>query len=451
MASPSTATTAPPWSDLLPELLGRIAAFCRRPTDRASFRAACSPWRSAARRHCPPMPLLPWVVLPDGSFLTLSDGDRDLPSAVLPYGFFVKPFGGGPHRLPLPENTACVGSTGSWLALCHTLNSHTLLLHNPFSSMTVPLPDVEAIGARAPPRVFEALKVLMRSTADDIVAVLTRSCSCPFILSSPAKGSWTPEPYAPPFMYIIDVAFLGDKLYGITKAEDLFSFDLTSPHDGQIPKATDAKRVIRHPLDYSGYDVAGWSDIEDEDNQIEEDGLSDSDSYSSDNCYELDSDNEELLINQVPASVDCWFDEDGPSPVDITTIRYLVESCGKMVMVRRQLRIPDDLPRYTRKVEVFEADMDAGVWVPVSDGLGDGGQAIFIGKRFSKCVSTCLYGEGALHDDAIYFMDTGEVFYLRSGTIGPALWLFPPDFCGCHLVVSSRLLVAGIKNNRMVK
>ncbi|KAL6657294.1 hypothetical protein ACP70R_005074 [Stipagrostis hirtigluma subsp. patula] len=438
MASQSTATAPPPWSDLLPELLGRIAARCRRPADRASFRAVCSSWHSAARHHCPPMPLRPWIVLPDGSFLTLSDGDRDLPSAVLPYGVFVKPADGGLHRLPLPQNTICVGSTDSWLALRRRDSSgQTFLLHNPFSNTTVPLPDVDSIGAKVTPPEFRVVKVLMRSAAEDIIAVLTISRSWPFVLSLPGKGTWTPEPYTPPFMYIIDVVFLGDKLYGITKAEDLFFFDLDSLHSGQVPTVIGIKRIIRHPMDYHGYNITPWSDLEDgddQDDQAEEDVASESD-YSSDTSHEHDCENEQF---QVPCSVDCWFDEDDEQPdVEIITIRYLVESCGKMVMVRRQLRIPENLPSYTRGVEVFEADMDAGAWVPVSGGLGDVGHAIFISTRFSKCVSTCLYEEGALEDDAIYFMDTGEVFHLRSRTIGPArwcldfkdpTWVFPPDF-----------------------
>ncbi|OEL15868.1 hypothetical protein BAE44_0023113 [Dichanthelium oligosanthes] len=195
--------SAPAWSDILPEILGRIAACCPKPADRASFRAVCSSWHAAARHHCPRTPLLPWAVLPDGSFLTpsdsahdlpsavvfpdasfltLSDGGCDLPSAILLGGEFVKP-ARGPRHLTLPENTTCVGSTGGWLALCRRESS--FLLHNTFSDTTVPLPDVDAVGAKAPPRLFDALKVLMRSTAEDVIAVLTRSRSYPFVLSLP--------------------------------------------------------------------------------------------------------------------------------------------------------------------------------------------------------------------------------------------------------------------------
>nr|CAB3458474.1 unnamed protein product [Digitaria exilis] len=198
------------------ELLGRIAACCAKPADRAIFRTVCRSWLSAARHHCPPASLLPWAVLPDGSFLMLSDGGRDWPSAVLDHGGLVKP-PHGPHSLALPENTTCVGSTGSWLALRRREpssrngekeDSSSFVLHNPFSGTTVPLPDVDAVGmTKAPPGPLDPHKVLMRSpTAEDIVAVLTDSRSYPFVLTLPGKGAWTPEPFAPPFMYIIDVA-----------------------------------------------------------------------------------------------------------------------------------------------------------------------------------------------------------------------------------------------------
>ncbi|TVT97112.1 hypothetical protein EJB05_57651, partial [Eragrostis curvula] len=460
MASQSAVEDVPPWSDLLPDLLGRIAARCTKPVDRASFRAVCRSWLSAARHHCPRMSLTPWVLLHDGSFLTLADGHRDLPSKVTTYGVFVKPSSGagGLHRVPLPENAVVVGSTDNWIALQHRKAS--TFLYNPFSDTTVPLPGVDAVGAKAPAWTFDVIKVLMRSSTtneDIIVAVMTRSSSYPFVLTVPGKGTWVPEPHAPPFKYIVDVAFLGDnKLFGITKAEDLFCFDI----DDQAPAVTDCKRVIKHPMNNDAHDYVPWSDVDDEDEEEEdnsnsddddeedissdeeEEELSSSDSeYSSDSRYAYGSENEEFFSNQVPTSVDCWFDYDEEDDefrrVQIVTIRYLVQSHGKLIMVRRQLRTPENLQWHTRKVEVFEADLDAAAWVPLTGGLGsDGGQALFVSRRFSKCVSTGSFGQGEIEDDAVYFMDTREVFHMRLGTIGPALWslnihdptwLFPPD------------------------
>lgn len=219
---------------------------------------------------------------------------------------------------------------------------------------------------------------------------------------------------------------------------------------------TGCDRVIRHPMDRPGHDYVPWSDVDDEDDENgdgeqastsggeeeissseDEDEWSDYSSDSSSDEYEEDDNvkTECMREDHVPPSFNVWFAEDEEPP--IVTIRYLVEANGKLIMVRRHRRCPrHSVPRYTRDVEVFEADTDAGVWVPV-DRLGDGtGLALFISKRFSKCVSVCSYGQGTLDEDAIYFMDTGEVFDMRSGAISMALWclhyftptsVFPPD------------------------
>uniref|UniRef100_K4A2P9 KIB1-4 beta-propeller domain-containing protein n=1 Tax=Setaria italica TaxID=4555 RepID=K4A2P9_SETIT len=243
-------TLSPVWFEFLPKLLGRIAACCPKPTDRTSFHAVCRSWHSAACHNYPRMPLLQWVVLRDGSFLTLSDDGRDLPQGTVRYSEFVHPTHGlCSLTLPDPENTACVGSMGGWLAHCHhdrwssRADDYSFVLHNPFSDTTVLLPDVDGVGSIALPGVFDALKVLMHSTAKDIVA------SCPTI------------------KVILNVTFLGGKLYGITKVEDLFSFDLALLQDEKMPTVTDCKQVIRQPLDKQCYDYVPWSDVDDEEDQ----------------------------------------------------------------------------------------------------------------------------------------------------------------------------------------
>jgi hypothetical protein len=112
-----------------------------------------------------------------------------------------------------------------------TAGGDTFLLHNPFSNTTVPLPGMDAVCAKAAAlgEWFHVFKVLLMSSsaaAADIVVIVSQSRNYPFALSLPGKGqddTWTPEPHAPPFMHIIDIAFVGDdNLYGITRAEDLF-------------------------------------------------------------------------------------------------------------------------------------------------------------------------------------------------------------------------------------
>jgi hypothetical protein len=53
-------------------------------------------------------------------------------------------------------------------------------------------------------------------------------------------------------MYIVDIAFMGDQLHGITRAEDLFALDLVL-HQDQVPAISNCKRFIRHLLDSFGY------------------------------------------------------------------------------------------------------------------------------------------------------------------------------------------------------
>lgn len=84
----STVAVDRPWENLQPELLGRIAGMFPNPADRARFRCVCRSWRLVVRHHCPQTTSQPppWVVLSDGSFLMLSDGERrHLPSAILHY------------------------------------------------------------------------------------------------------------------------------------------------------------------------------------------------------------------------------------------------------------------------------------------------------------------------------------------------------------------------------
>jgi hypothetical protein len=137
---------------------------------------------------------------------------------------------------------------------------HTLFMDNPFLDTTVPLPELtEAIGNVS--KLFQVRKVLMRSTPRDIVALLTNNHNYPIILVRPGKGVWLPEPKTTPFIYIIDIAFVGDKLYGITQAEDLVSLTIDFDNDG-VPKITIVERLIKHPPRYYHFNV--WRDDDDD-------------------------------------------------------------------------------------------------------------------------------------------------------------------------------------------
>ena len=105
------------WADFQPELLGLIVG--RLPlADRVRFGAVCRPWRRAARQEPLPPPL-PWLNLPDGTFLSVPGGEI--------------------HRMPVPEDAVCHGSVGSWLFLRRPGGEFSLA--NPFSGDAVRLPE----------------------------------------------------------------------------------------------------------------------------------------------------------------------------------------------------------------------------------------------------------------------------------------------------------------------
>ena len=208
--------------------------------------AVCRSWRAAAREHlpCPPR-RLPWI-LETGYFMTSSGAWR--------------------RRLPyLNKNATCIGSTDDWITLHRVVvnndrKMHSYLLHNPFSETTVPLPELDALIGNNMSVLFEVHKVVMRSSPRDVVALMTNNDNYPIILVRPGKGVWLPRPRSAPFIYIIDIVFIGDRLYGITKAEDLISFDIAFGVDDK-PTVTIAKRIIRHLAKAGDYSNV-WSNVD---------------------------------------------------------------------------------------------------------------------------------------------------------------------------------------------
>ncbi|KAF7051763.1 hypothetical protein CFC21_059969 [Triticum aestivum] len=361
------------WSDLPRELLRIIIAGLPDPIDHARFRAVCRSWLSV------PYPI-------------------KLPIVVHPTGFLLRPFGSGPHDIfPLPENERVIGSTDGFLARHLTdvdRNRHTYTLLNPFSRTLVELPELDTLIGDVSES-FRIHKVLMQSGLDGLVAIRTNNQNHPIILLKRGKGVWLPKPRHQPFTRIIDVAFLRDTLYAITQAENLISFRVTFDSKG-IPTVTSIKRVITGPI-----------------GNVEKDKDA------------LRKRTGDYIIND-----GMHFADDVERPhVVVVTIWYLVESQGKLLMVRREMQRPCGHEEgFTRKVEVFEADISASTWVAVSSGLH--GRALFLSKRSSK---SCFAG-GEIEEDAIYFIDNGEVFNMRSKIISPAdksfgfsaMWVFLP-------------------------
>ncbi|CAL5008103.1 unnamed protein product [Urochloa decumbens] len=449
MAISPTTTSLRPWSDLPPELLGHAIAHLPFPADRARFRAVCRRWRSAARSH---IRQFPWLVLPDGSFCTAGARGEA-------YYFCTVP--------SVPDDATCVGSTGRWLALDRTnyayprskvkladmasssrrddtKHAHNYLLHDPFSGATVPLPEVDAIAGNVS-EWFEIRKVLMmmRSSVpdEDIIAVVTNSIRCNIILCRPGKGACVLEHFR-----VFDVAFLGDCLYGITPDEDLFAFHLAEDGDGK-PIVTRIKRVIKHHPLVDEEDFWSWVDEEDDDmGNDDNDGNGDGDQ----DVLSIDDDEEEELDDgdsdsfngdgMISDGEEMARDEEvlGEARDYITTTRRLVKSqSGELLMVRRCVQEPPCSPSYTRKVEVFKADVTAGKWVLAADGGLAQDEAIFLSRFFSK--STPAYGD--IKAGFIYSDDSNDVVNTRSWTRRPfrfpqvinmftrerRTWIFPPE------------------------
>ncbi|EMS47901.1 hypothetical protein TRIUR3_03379 [Triticum urartu] len=305
------------------------------------------------------------------------------------------------HRLP--KNAMTAGSTNDWLALGlgqkHTNEEqtehyvvHNYVLHNPFSNRSLPLPELDA------------------------VIVQNSNRKHPLIVFQRGKGVWSPEPWAAPYTYLIDIAFLGDKLYAITRAEDLIPLDLALDGDGS-PVVAMGTRVIKKSLRYDCYELLTTFDaVDDDQNEEEED----------------DEEEEEGEYNDLPCYINCSeeFARD-IEPGNITVIsRHLIESHGKLLMVRHRRQFHPDALWVTLMVDVLEADFSTHDWVPLIGGLG-GGQALFVSMDFSKSVPAPC---GEVEEDAIYFMNTRDVFNMKSGTSSPskfhrgATWVFPPEY-----------------------
>ncbi|KAF7031448.1 hypothetical protein CFC21_042776 [Triticum aestivum] len=378
--------------------------------DRARFRAVCRSWHLAMRRRLSASRQLPWIVMSDGSFYTPSD-------AICT----------SPPRLPtLPSNTRCIGSTDDWLALdfINAKKMHSYSLHNPFTGITVSLPQLDAVIGQVC-ELFEVRKVLMRSTPSDIVAVMTNNWNHPLILIRPGKGLWLPEPQSAPFVDIVDIAFLGDKLYGITEAEDLVSLGIEFNSDG-MPTVSSTECLIRHPSGNSSRGV--WREFDDNfySSNNDKGGKDEVTNSFEDHTEAVSEDSEERALDElrnktgdgmILEGATWWLDDEVPhEPKDIiTVIRYLIESHGKLLMVKRKLHWPQYSINFTSKVEVYEMDVNDEVhWVPVSGGLGS--KALFISRFFCKSIHTCEDGDR----DALHFIDSGEKYDMRSQIVSPS-------------------------------
>jgi hypothetical protein len=305
------------------------------------------------------------------------------------------------------------GSTDDWLAVRLGKDNEEcgkFLLHNPFLLVdnNVPLPELEAVIGHDETVIY---KFLMRSGADDLIAIIANNRRYAFMVLRPGKGVWLPPPRTRPYVDIVDFAFLQGKLFAITNAEDLITFDLALDGDGR-PMVTMGSYLIKNSQDYYN-------------------------AHHHEEAHQVAAAPDDISFHNCSAS-HTWTPRAG-SPDDLhMTSRHLVESRGKLLMVRHHYQTRQEMDNHlgalyiTRGVEVFEADPNAGAWKPVTGGLG-GGRALFISMHFSKSVAAPC---GKVEEDLIYFMGTGEAFNLKTATRSPShlcrsfwrrTWLFHPE------------------------
>ncbi|VAH98131.1 uncharacterized protein LOC119287758 [Triticum dicoccoides] len=203
-----------PWSDLPPELLGLVLKRLPSLADRVRLRAVCHPWRSNSMLQPLPLPF-PWLTLPDGTFLSIPNGEI--------------------HRISLPEGACCQGSIGNWLFLTH--NDDVCYLMNPFSKTRLELPKLAKIwkrgildlDSRFSP-IFYKLVVpfpLDSSPCSLVAALIMDDSNCGTLcISEPPFETDSFRDDEHPVLHLGDVAFFDGKLYGLCGSGHLFIFEL---------------------------------------------------------------------------------------------------------------------------------------------------------------------------------------------------------------------------------
>ncbi|PUZ62211.1 hypothetical protein GQ55_4G338500 [Panicum hallii var. hallii] len=180
-----------------------------------------------------PAPSVPWLTLPDGTFLSITDGEI--------------------IRMPVQEDARCYGSVDNWLFLMQTDGGCSLV--NPFTRATVELPNLVTVWYHDPSDATSGLNPILYKTVvlspldsspDSLVAVLILDdghCSTVCICQPPiatdvssARATW-------PLQVFDDVTFFNGKLHGLASCDKLFVFDIDSELSDP-PKISSIKCII---------------------------------------------------------------------------------------------------------------------------------------------------------------------------------------------------------------
>ncbi|CAN6323277.1 unnamed protein product [Urochloa humidicola] len=340
---------SPAWTDLPPELLGLV--FLRLPTraDLAFFPAVCRTWSSVARQCRLPSPSpVPWLV-PGGNAISFPHGET----------------------FQLPEGVRYHNSCAEWLLLSR--DDDSCFLMNPFTKATMPLPNLSSYSYYKEP--VEIPEDCMPREND-------------------MRGPWSYNEDAAEISVLSLVVCSARLVAAIVVVGDLGTIALCRPGASAWSVSSDEDcRWLSHLVFFQGklYALDGNTDPEDliAIHIVDDHG-----------CNEPRVSGIERLIQG--ASL--------PHQKYSFCLRYLLESHGTLLMIRRKLSYKSEHPSERRyggtlvagssKFEVFEADFEEGLWSEVRT-LGND-QALFLGRGCSRAVHMSPYD---LSCDCLFFID----------------------------------------------
>ncbi|KAI4973879.1 hypothetical protein ZWY2020_041660 [Hordeum vulgare] len=330
--------------DLLLLALRRLASLA----DRVRAGAVCRSWRSAASQL--PSTLLPWVVFGDGTLFDLANDNTPHPH----------------YRLRLPNDCWRYSAGENMLFLVHQRDGSCSLV-NALSGATTRLPELADLlrscnvrhrkrdelrrtphsqDQDGPMKAIGKVVVSSASASDDpIVAVLIErdvivsTCRPAGQSNSCLLGVLRTDD-------AIDIVLFQGKIYALSKSHILETLELNNGHQGDEVKYS--TELIKHPWEQHHQD---FEDV--------------------------------FLFPFVEM--------------------YLVESGGKLLMVKRWVRppctpcAPDG--RRTFRLEVWEADLSERRWKKLDGSLE--GQALFVSR---PCSMSLPAGHG-VRQDCIYFLN----------------------------------------------
>lgn len=211
-----------PWPDLPPDLLGLVLRLLPSLADRVRVRAVCLQWRRSATLEFGLPPRLPWIALPDGTFLAM-------------------PGGGEIHRVPdpLPNDARyrwrCHGSVGGDWLFFHDHDRGKCLVMNPFTTEDMFLPKLAGSWLSHTWTFFKM--VLLSSRSQDmprgaVSAVLARDTGGDTTVISICSPPSAHEFRVPKDEYVFDIAFYDGTLYALSLTK-LFVVEIESPGGGK--------------------------------------------------------------------------------------------------------------------------------------------------------------------------------------------------------------------------